>query len=187
MERDGRAVFNRFLVGAGSRQAGPAGGSCGAVTAPGSATYSSTTAPPSGVYSSTLQLHPRAGSIILSEIMYRHTPHRPHARRNAPPSSAHAVTRARSPPARAARAREPRAVHSLLICGRPGPLARLLWVDGPPLPRQDRCSCRSRVLSSTVTVVRLQTVLKLEAEAGSLRALRLFLEPSHLEVEPSHL
>ena len=42
MERDGRAVFNRFLVGAGSRQAGPAGGSCGAVTAPGSATYSST-------------------------------------------------------------------------------------------------------------------------------------------------
>ena len=81
MERDGRAVFNRFLVGAGSRQAGPAGGSCGAVTAPGSATYSSTTAPPSGVYSSTLQLHPRAGSIILSEIMYRHTPHRPHARR----------------------------------------------------------------------------------------------------------
>jgi hypothetical protein len=54
MERDGRAVFNRFLVGAGSRQAGPAGGSCGAVTAPGSATYSSTTAPPSGVYSSTL-------------------------------------------------------------------------------------------------------------------------------------
>ena len=189
MERDGRAVFNRFLVGAGSRQAGPAGGSCGAVTAPGIATYSSTTAPPSGVYSSTLQLHPRSGSIILSEIMYRHTPHRPHARRkrNAPPSSAHAVTRARSPPARAARAREPRAVHSLLICGRPGPLARLLWVDGPPLPRPDRCSCRSRVLSSTVTVVRLQTVLKLEAEAGSLRALRLFLEPSHLEVEPSHL
>ena len=74
MERDGRAVFNRFLVGAGSRQAGPAGGSCGAVTAPGSATYSSTTAPPSGVYSSTLQLHPRAGSIILSEIMYRRHP-----------------------------------------------------------------------------------------------------------------
>ena len=186
MERDGRAVFNRFLVGAGSRQAGPAGGSCGAVTAPGSAPYSSTTAPPSGVYSSTLQLHPRAGSIILSEIMYRHTPHTDRTRAGTlRRRRAHAVTRARSPPARAARAREPRAVHSLLICGRPGPLARLLWVDGPPLPRPDRCSCRSRVLSSTVTVVRLQTVLKLEAEAGSLRALRLFLEPSHLE--PSHL
>ena len=105
MERDGRAVFNRFLVGAGSRQAGPAGGSCGAVTAPGSATYSSTTAPPSGVYSSTLQLHPRAGSIILSEIMYRHTPHRPQPR--APERSA--VERARRHTrAVAARPRRPR-------------------------------------------------------------------------------
>ena len=112
MERDGRAVFNRFLVGAGSRQAGPAGGSCGAVTAPGSATYSSTTAPPSGVYSSTLQLHPRSGSIILSEIMYRHTPHRPHARRrwNAPPRRARTPSHARgrrppAPPAPGNRAR----------------------------------------------------------------------------------
>ena len=77
----GAPCSTAFYSGRKPARAGPAGRSCGAVMAPGSATYSSTTAPPSGVYSSTLQLHPRAGSIILSEIMYRHTPHRPHARR----------------------------------------------------------------------------------------------------------
>ena len=80
MERDGRAVFNRFLVG-GSRQAGPAGPAAPSwrraapPTAPLQLHPRAYTAPP---YSST-----RARDIILSEIMYPLSGHAAHTRHRA--------------------------------------------------------------------------------------------------------